>query len=248
MSSPASISCCGRSKPPDPADRRKFWRGGLDRRRQCPPKQQVANLRLETQTEQYVDMLSAGIVDPAKVVRVALPGTQLRCSRPHGHHRGHGGRGAEEECCPCCTGRRRRGRNGRDGLLSPDRGEDRARRHAPIPEFVAQCSEGAESFRPRLGGQSYAKRGLVSGRLAEAAKQSVALGAFATLGIGFSWGGFMLVEEHGEDVGGQHRKQRGGRSDSANLRRPVSTQHRRRQQSDGAEKDPYLNGNKRRQC
>src|SRR3984957_6447259 len=54
----------------------------------------------------------------------------------------------------------------------------------PCAEFVAQCSEGAESFRPRLGGQSHAKRGLLL--------QGVALGAFATLGIGFSWGGFML--------------------------------------------------------
>jgi len=30
------------------------------------------------QTEEYVDMLSAGIVDPAKVVRVALQDAALR--------------------------------------------------------------------------------------------------------------------------------------------------------------------------
>ena len=32
--------------------------------------------------------------------------------------------------------------------------------------------------------------------------QGAALGAFATLGIGFSWGAW----KHGEDVGGQHRQ------------------------------------------
>jgi hypothetical protein len=35
--------------------------------------------------------------------------------------------------------------------------------------------------------------------------QGAALGAFATLGIGFSWGGLMLWK-HGQDLGGQHRQ------------------------------------------
>ena len=50
----------------------------------------------DAQTEQYVDMLNAGIVDPAKVVRVALAGRGLD-RWPHDHDRGHGRRDAEEE-------------------------------------------------------------------------------------------------------------------------------------------------------
>ena len=43
-----------------------------------------------------------------------------------------------------------------------------------------------------------------------------------------------------EDVGGQHRQQRRGRGDCADLRRPVPTQRRRRRQPDGAEKDQHM--------
>ena len=37
-----------------------------------------ATFGFNAQTEEYVDMLSAGIVDPAKVVRVALQDAALR--------------------------------------------------------------------------------------------------------------------------------------------------------------------------
>jgi chaperonin GroEL (HSP60 family) len=50
----------------------------------------------DAQTEQYVDMLSAGIVDPAKVVRVALQDA-ASIAGLYDHDRGHGRRGSEEE-------------------------------------------------------------------------------------------------------------------------------------------------------
>ena len=67
------------------------------------------------QTEEYVDMIQAGIVDPAKVVRTALQG-RLLDRRPPRHHRGHDRRCSQE-------GQRRspdagRRRHGRHGLLS----------------------------------------------------------------------------------------------------------------------------------
>ena len=55
----------------DPADRRKRWRRGFDRRRKVL-ENKSQTYGFDAQTEQYVDMLSAGILDPAKVVRVAL--------------------------------------------------------------------------------------------------------------------------------------------------------------------------------
>ena len=68
----------------------------------------------DAQTEQYVDMLSAGIVDPAKVVRVAL---QDRVGREsHDHDRGNGRGDAKEEGGSGHVGRRH-GRYGRHGLL-----------------------------------------------------------------------------------------------------------------------------------
>ena len=77
------------------------------------------------QSEDYVDMLSAGIVDPAKVVRVALAGRRLD-RRPAHHHRGDDRRSAEEG-----TGRRRYawrryGRHGRHGLLRTLKTDQRA--------------------------------------------------------------------------------------------------------------------------
>ena len=51
---------------------------------------------------------------------------------------------------------------------------------------------GEESFLPKLGGKSHADICLVPGRSLKQLLQGAALGAFATLGIGFSWGGFML--------------------------------------------------------
>ena len=68
----------------------------------------------DAQTEQYVDMLSAGIVDPAKVVRVALQDAASVAGlmiTTEGH-----GRGAPEEGSSAHAGRRH-GRYGRHGLL-----------------------------------------------------------------------------------------------------------------------------------
>ena len=70
----------------------------------------------DAQTEQYVDMLNAGIVDPAKVVRVALQdaasiaGLMITTEAMIAES-------AEEERRSGDAGRRRNGRNGRDGLL-----------------------------------------------------------------------------------------------------------------------------------
>ena len=72
MSSPASISCCGRSKRADPAviAENSGVEGSIVVGNVLANKSQTYGF--DAQTEQYVDMLSAGIVDPAKVVRVAL--------------------------------------------------------------------------------------------------------------------------------------------------------------------------------
>ena len=43
----------------------------------------------DAQADKYVDMIEAGILDPAKVVRIALAGRRLD-RRPHDHHRGDG--------------------------------------------------------------------------------------------------------------------------------------------------------------
>ena len=67
----------------------------------------------DAQTEQYVDMLNAGIVDPAKVVRVALQDA-ASIAGPHDHDRGDDRRNAEEERA---ARHARRRRHGRDGLL-----------------------------------------------------------------------------------------------------------------------------------
>ena len=63
----------------------------------------------DAQTEQYVDMLSAGILDPAKVVRVALAGCCVS-RRPDDHHRGYGSGASEEGGAG--DARRRYGRHG----------------------------------------------------------------------------------------------------------------------------------------
>ena len=66
----------------------------------------------DAQTEQYVDMLTAGIVDPAKVVRVALQDA-ASVAGLYDHDRGHGRGDAQEERGSCYA----RGRHGWDGLL-----------------------------------------------------------------------------------------------------------------------------------
>jgi hypothetical protein len=62
--------------------------------------------------------------------------------------------------------------------------------------------------------------------------QGAALGAFATLGIGFSWGGFML--------GSTAKTLADSTANSADLRRPVPTQRRRRRQPDGVEEERLM--------
>ncbi len=67
----------------------------------------------DAQTENYVDMVAKGIIDPAKVVRAALQDAASVVGPP-GHHRGDGRRNAEEACA-ADAGRRWR----RDGFLIP---------------------------------------------------------------------------------------------------------------------------------
>ena len=55
----------------DPPDRRECRRRRLDRGRQ-DPREQSETLRLRRPDREYVDMVKAGIIDPAKVVRTAL--------------------------------------------------------------------------------------------------------------------------------------------------------------------------------
>ena len=70
----------------------------------------------DAQTEEYVDMLDKGIVDPAKVVRAALQDAASVAGLA-GHHRSHDRRNAEGS--PRHAGDAGRRRHGRDGLLSP---------------------------------------------------------------------------------------------------------------------------------
>ena len=71
----------------------------------------------DAQTEEYEDMLQAGIVDPAKVVRAALQDAASVAGLLD-HDRSHGRRGTEEGIGSGDAGRRRHGRHGRHGLLS----------------------------------------------------------------------------------------------------------------------------------
>ena len=96
-SRPASTSCSGRLESPNPPDPRRTR--GVEGSRSSSSKvleNKSLTFGFDAQTEQYVDMLNAGIVDPAKVVRVAL---QERCvdRRSHDHDRGHGRGNAQEE-------------------------------------------------------------------------------------------------------------------------------------------------------
>ena len=75
------------------------------------------NFGFDAQKEEYVDMVAAGIIDPTKVVRIALQdAASVACSIDH--HRSHGGREAEEGISACDAWWRRHGRNGRHGLLT----------------------------------------------------------------------------------------------------------------------------------
>ena len=56
----------------DPPDRRERRRRGLDRRQQGARNRSPTSYGFDAQTETYVDMVAAGIIDPTKVVRTAL--------------------------------------------------------------------------------------------------------------------------------------------------------------------------------
>ncbi len=70
-----------------------------------------ASYGFDAQKEEYVDMLSAGIVDPAKVVRVALQDAASGCGALD-RDGGNGRRDPEERSRTGNAGRRRHGRNG----------------------------------------------------------------------------------------------------------------------------------------
>ena len=72
-----------------------------------------ANHGFDAQSGTYVDMVKAGIIDPTKIVRLALQGAASRIAR---HHRGDGRRHAAE--ARAGDARRRHGRYGRHGFLS----------------------------------------------------------------------------------------------------------------------------------
>ena len=109
----------------------------------------------DAQTEEYVDMLDKGIVDPAKVVRAALAGRGFH-RRPSGHDRSHDRRNAERR--PRDAGdarwRRRHGRNGRHGLLI--RFTDRRQGRGAIRALfvcVALCAAEADCLRSKISRQ-----------------------------------------------------------------------------------------------
>jgi chaperonin GroEL len=62
----------------DPADRRELRRRGLDRGRQDHGDRSPRPSASMPQTEEYVDLIDKGIIDPAKVVRRALREMRLR--------------------------------------------------------------------------------------------------------------------------------------------------------------------------
>ena len=68
----------------------------------------------DAQTEQFVDMLAAGILDPAKVVRIALQDA-ASIAGLYDHDRGDGRRKTEERRARNALDKRR---HGRDGLLT----------------------------------------------------------------------------------------------------------------------------------
>ena len=77
-----------------------------------------ANFGFNAQTEEYGDLVTSGVIDPAKVVRTALQDAASVAGLPD-HHGSRGGR-SPEEVVGRGRGRharRRHGRHGRHGLL-----------------------------------------------------------------------------------------------------------------------------------
>ena len=62
----------------------------------------------------------------------------------------------------------------------------------PIQDFVAPCSEGRNPSSPNWEDSLIPTSAWYQGESLKQLLQGAALGAFATLGIGFSWGGFIL--------------------------------------------------------
>ena len=80
------------------------------------------------------------------------------------------------------------------GGRTTDRPIERRRASAtrPYAKFVAQYSEGAESFRPEWEESLMQNLAWYQGELLKRLLQGAAVGVVATLAIGFGWGGWML--------------------------------------------------------
>ena len=155
----------------------------------------------DAQTEQYVDMLSAGIVDPAKVVRVALQDaasvaglmitTEAMVAEAPKKETPRRCRAAAAEWVAWAEWTTDRPIKRRQG-----RGD------ATLFMTCRAMFGGEESFLPKLGGKSHADICLVPGRIAEAAparrRPRCVRDARHRIQLGrvHAW-------KHGEDVGGQ---------------------------------------------
>jgi chaperonin GroEL len=121
-------------------DRQQRRRRGLDRPRQGQARQ--GRVRLQRVTEEYEDLLKAGIIDPTKVVRDRT--AQRRVDRrPDAHHRGHGGGEAGGEARRTRHASRRHGRNDVVGHDASNCPHTRApgRRSRGLAVFVRLCSQ-----------------------------------------------------------------------------------------------------------
>ena len=170
----------------------------------------------DAQTEQYVDMLNAGIVDPAKVVRVALQdaasvaGLMITTEAMVAEAPKKNGAPAMPGAAAWAEWTTDRSTMTGDGALTrrPSDRSRAARRGGILP--------------PQIGRKCHAKFGVVSRRIADAA----AAGRRRRRDRNSRhrlWLGRVDARKFGEDVGGQHRQQRRGRGHSADLRRPVPT-------------------------
>ena len=80
--------------------------------------EKTGNFGFDAQNEEYGDMIEKGIIDPAKVVRVALQDA-ASVSSPADHDRSHDRRKAQERSTGNARRRRHGRRHGRHGFLSP---------------------------------------------------------------------------------------------------------------------------------
>ena len=145
----------------------------------------------DAQTEQYVDMLNAGIVDPAKVVRVALQdaasiaGLMITTEAMVAET-------PKKNAAPAMPGG---GGMGAWAGWTTDRPIERRQGlgDAPLCRICRPMLRRGGILPPRSGGEYSCKTvAWYQGESLKRLLQGVALGAFATLGIGFGWGGCML--------------------------------------------------------